>query len=153
MKGKPQHIVKPHNKTLFIYHLVCPVKYRRDVFTDAVSQTLKTVCLEFGPAYDIYFLEIGIDEDHVHFLIQTVSNIRFSDMVKKIKSIPAKHIFKQHPKVKTKLWGGHFWTQGYYANTVGNANMSIITNYIKNQGIPHYVQLHSAPTQTSLFTT
>ena len=73
--------------------------------------------------------------------------------MKKIKSITAKHIFKQHPEVKTKLWGGHFWTQGYYANTVSNANMSIISNYVKNQGLPDYQQLHSAPTQDSLFIT
>ena len=153
MSGKPSHTKKPHNKTLFIYHLVCPVKYRRDVFTAAVSQTLKTVCLEFGPAYEIYFLEIGIDDDHVHFLIQTIPNNRFSDIVKKIKSITAKHIFKLHPEVKTKLWGGNFWTQGYYANTVGNASMSTITNYVKNQGLPDYQQLHTAPQQDSLFTT
>jgi len=125
------------------------VKYRRDVFTDAVSASLKTICLEFGPAYDINFLEIGIDEDHVHFLIQTIPNIRFSDLVKKIKSITAKYIFTHNPEVKTKLWGGHFWTQGYYANTVGNANMITITNYVKNQGIPHYTQLHHA--QPTLF--
>ena len=147
MQEKPQHLKKPHNKTLFIYHLVCPVKYRRDVFTEAVSQSLKTVCLEFGPAYEIYFLEIGIDDDHVHFLIQTIPNIRFSDMVKKIKSITAKYIFRHHTEVKTKLWGGNFWTQGYYANTVGNASMSIITNYVKNQGIPNYTQLHAAQPQ------
>lgn len=153
MSGKPSHAKKPHNKTLFIYHLVCPVKYRRDVFTEAVSLSLKKVCLEFGPAYEIYFLEIGIDEDHVHFLIQTIPNNRFSDMVKKIKSITAKHIFKQHPEVKTKLWGGKFWTQGCYANTVGNASMDIITNYVKKQGYSQYKQLHTAPAQESLFMT
>lgn len=153
MSGKSQSIVKPHNHTHFVYHLVCPVKYRRDVFTDAVSHTLKTVCLEFGPAYDLYFLEIGIDKDHAHFLIQTIPNIRFANAVKKIKSITAKHIFKHHPEVKIKLWGGNFWTAGYYANTVGNANMSIIKNYVKNQGLPEYQQLHTAPLQESLFTT
>ena len=153
MSGKPSHIKKPHNKTLFIYHLVCPVKYRRDVFTPTVSKTLTDVCVEFGPAYDIHCLEIGIDEDHVHFLIQTIPNIRFSDIVKKIKSITANHLFKTHKELKTKLWGGKFWTQGYYANTVGNANMSIITNYVKNQGLPNYQQLHSAPQQDSLFIT
>ena len=142
MFGKPLHINKPHNKTLFIYHLVCPVKYRRDVFTPTVSESLKTVCLEFGPAYDINFIEIGIDEDHVHFLIQTIPSIQFSNLVKKIKSITAKYLFKKHPEIKIKLWGGNFWTQGYYANTVGNANMSIISNYVKNQGTPGYVQLH-----------
>jgi REP element-mobilizing transposase RayT len=137
------HLKKSHNKTLFIYYLVCPVKYRSDVFTPEVSQTLKTVCVEFGPAYDIRFLEIGIDEDHVHFLIQTIPHIRFSDMVKKIKSITARHIFNTHPVVKQKLWGGHFWTQGYYANTVGQyGNLTMIHNYVKNQGHANYTQLH-----------
>ena len=140
---KGYHIKKPHNKNLFIYHLVCPVKYRRDVFTHEVSQTLKIVCLEFGPAYEIYFLEIGIDENHVHFLIQTIPNIQFSNLVKKIKSITARHIFKIHPEVKQKLWGGHFWTQGYYANTVGQyGNLAMLTNYIKNQGNEGYIQIH-----------
>jgi len=113
------------------------------VFTPEVSQTMKTVCLACGPAYEIYFLEIGIDNDHVHFLIQTVPNIRFSDLVKKIKSITARHIFKTHPEVKQKLWGGHFWTQGYYANTVGQyGNLAMLENYVKNQGIKDYTQIH-----------
>ena len=119
------------------------MKYRRDVFTPEVLQTMKTACLAFGPAYEIYFLEIGIDNDHVHFLIQTVPNMRFSDLVKKIKSITARHIFKTHPEVKQKLWGGHFWTQGYYANTVGQyGNLAILENYVKNQGIKDYTQIH-----------
>ena len=127
---------------------MCPVKYRRKVFTDAVSETLKTVCLEFGPSYEIQFLEIGIDMDHVHFLIQTVPNIRFSDMVKKIKSITARRIY--HPEVKTFLWGGNLWTSGYYANTVGQyGNLAMIHNYVKNQGIKGYHQLHAV--QLTLF--
>ena len=136
-----RHLLKPHNKSLVVYHLVCPVRYRRKVFTDAVSQTLKDVCQDFAPAHEFQFLEIGIDIDHVHFLIQTVPDTRPSDMVKKIKSITAKHIFAKHPEVKTFLWGGRFWTSGYYINTVGNANVDIITNYVKNQGLPDYQQL------------
>jgi len=102
--------------------------------------------LEFGPAYEIYFLEIGIDKDHVHFLIQTIPNTRFSDVVTKIKSITARYIFKQHPEVKTFLWGGRFWTSGYYANTVGQyGNLDMITNYVQKKGIPDYEQLHKSP--------
>ncbi|MCI0680288.1 IS200/IS605 family transposase [bacterium] len=147
---QPKHIRKSHNVTFFIYHLVCPTKYRRKVFTEDVSQTLKTVCLELGIKYEIRFIEIGIDEDHVHFLLQTIPNIRFSDTVKKIKSITAREIFAKHPEVKTFLWGGNFWTSGYYANTVGRyGNLSMIQNYVKNQGIPNYEQLHSE--QPTLF--
>ena len=145
-----KHIHKSHNKTLLIYHIVCPVKYRRKVFTQEVSQSLTHICTEFGPAYEIHFLEIGIDEDHVHFLIQTTPNNTLSNIVKKIKSITARYIFKKHPEVKTMLWGGNFWTSGYYANTVGQyGNLAMITNYVKNQGIPHYTQTHLS--QLTLF--
>jgi putative transposase len=138
------HLRKRHNVNLLVYHLVCPVKYRRSVFTEASEQTLKQVCLELGIRYEINFLEIGVDEDHAHFLIQTIPNRAVSDVVKMIKSITAKHIFKNHPEVKTFLWGGNFWTMGYYINTVGQyGNLSMIQNYVKKQGNPAYTQLHA----------
>ena len=114
-----EHLRKRHNVSLLIYHLVCPAKYRREIFSTDVTSTLKQTCLELGRRYEITFLEIGTDNDHVHFLIQTIPNRSPSDMVKLIKSITAKNLFKQHPEVKKFLWGGNLWTMGYYINTVG----------------------------------
>ena len=137
------HILKRHNKSLLIFHLVCPVKFRRDIFTSGNETTFKSICLELAPRYEYKFLEIGIDEDHVHFLIQTIPNIWISGMVRTIKSITAKQMFKRHPEVKRFLWGGEFWTDGYYLNTVGQyGNLSIIENYVKKQGIKNYRQIH-----------
>jgi REP element-mobilizing transposase RayT len=137
------HVYKRHNKNLLIFHLVCPVKYRRKVFTEEVSETLKSICLELGIRYEYQFLEIGIDEDHVHFLVQTVPNTLISGMVKTIKSVTARFIFEKHPEVKAFLWGRQFWTDGYYINTVGQyGNLKMIENYVKNQGIENYEQIY-----------
>ena len=137
------HIKKSHNKTLLIYHLVFPTKFRKKVFTKETEITLKDICLELGIRYEIQFLEIGLDRDHAHFLIQTIPNMSLSNIVKKIKSITAKEIFNTHEEVKTFLWGGNLWTSGYYANTVGQyGNLEIIENYVKKQGIQDYTQLH-----------
>ena len=137
------HVFKSHNKTLLIFHSVCPVKYRRKIFTSENEKTLKSICLELAARYNYTFLEIGIDQDHVHFLIQTVPNISISGMVKAIKSITAREMFKRHPEVKVFLWGGEFWTDGYYLNTVGQyGNLKMIENYVKKQGIKNYRQLH-----------
>ena len=96
-----------------------------------------------GIRYDYTFLEIGIDENHVHFLIQTFPNIQISNMVQVIKSITAREMFERHPEVKKFLWGGQFWTDGYYLNTVGQyGNLKILENYVKKQGIKQYKQLH-----------
>ena len=144
-----EHIHKRHNKNLMLYHLVCPIKYRRKVLTEAVSTSLKETCLEIAERYEIRFIEIGTDEDHVHFLLQSVPNMLPSAMVGLIKSITGIAIFHAHPDIKKFLWGAKFWTSGYYINTVGQyANETVIRNYVKNQGL-HYTQLHR--TQLMLF--
>ncbi len=138
-----EHIVKSHNKTLLIFHLVCPIKYRRKIFTEGNETTFKSICLELGERYNYRFLEIGIDQDHVHFLIQTVPNTLISDMVKAVKSITAVEMFRRHPEVKVFLWGGEFWADGYYLNTVGQyGNLKMLENYVKKQGLASYKQIH-----------
>ena len=130
-----EHVYKRHNKNLLLYHIVCPVKYRRKVFTDEVEKGLKDICLEIEKRYEIGYVEIGTDEDHIHFLTQSVPALSPSVIVQTTKSITAKQIFKQFPIVKQMLWGGKFWTSGYYLNTVGQyANEEAIKTYVKNQG-------------------
>jgi putative transposase len=99
------HIIKRHNKNLIMYHIVCPAKYRAGVFTKEVEQTLKETCEGISQRYEIYFIEIGADYDHVHFLVQSVPVLAPSNVVKMIKSISARMIFEKHPEVKKKLWG------------------------------------------------
>lgn len=141
-----EHIIKEHNKTLLLFHLVCPVRYRRDVFTEEVAQTLKQICQEIQECYEIYYVEIGTDVNHVHFLIQTVP-VMMSRFVQITKSITARELFGRHSEVKQKLWGGRFWTSGYYLNTVGRfGNEEVIKNYVKNQG-KQYKQIYRGQLQ------
>ena len=130
-----EHILKRHNKSLLLYHLVCPIKYRRSVLTDQVEMSLVLICSEITARYEIYFIEIGADDNHVHFLVQSVPKISVSEITKTVKSITAKEIFRLHPEVKQQLWGGQFWSDGYYVNTVGQyANEEIIKKYVQSQG-------------------
>ena len=146
-----KYIHKSHNVTVLIYHVVCPAKYRRVVFSEGVDKTLKDICLGIGKRYEIHFIEIGTDEDQVHFLLQSIPRYGLSKIVRVIKSITARGIFKDHPEVKEKLWGGEFWTDGYFANTVSKFGDEIsITRYVQNQGIKGYKVLHR-DTQLRLF--
>ena len=130
-----EHVYKRHNKNLLLYHIVCPVKYRRKVFTDEVEKGLKDICLEIEKRYEIGYMEIGTDEDHVHFLTQSVPMMLVTKMVQTIKSITAKDVFKQHPELRIQLRQGKFWTSGYYINTVSKyGNETVISNYVRNQG-------------------
>ena len=130
-----KHILKKHNKNLLLYHIVCPAKYRRKVFTEAVEETLTNTCIGIGERYEIYFVEIGTDEDHVHFLVQSVPTIPPSRIVQIIKGATAREIYLKNPEVRKKLWGGHLWTTGFYINTVGAyANEEVIRAYVEQQG-------------------
>lgn len=130
-----EYIHKRHNVTVLIYHIVCPAKYRRKVFTDRVDRVLKEVCLEIEKRYEIKFLEIGADEDHVHFLVQSVPSKSVAEVVRVIKSITAREVFRECPEVKRYLWGGEFWSSGYFASSAGkHGNEDMIGRYVKNQG-------------------
>jgi len=130
-----EHVTKRYNKTLLLYHIVCPLKYRRDVITNEIGESLKEICLQISERYEIHFIEIGYEPDHVHFLVQSVPTMNLSEIIRAIKSITAKQLFQRHPEIKAKLWGGKFWTSGFYANTVGQyGNEEVIRKYIENQG-------------------
>ena len=122
--------------------MVFPAKYRRAVFDGDVDSVLKDVCLEIEKRYQVKFLEIGTDKDHVHFLVQSIPTYSVTKVVTMIKSLTAREVFKRCPQVKKQLWGGEFWTDRYYAGTVGkHGNETVIGNYVKSQG-KEYQQLH-----------
>lgn len=130
-----ENIHKSHNVSNLMYHFVFPAKYRRVVISDAVDQVIKDTCLEISKRYEIYFLEIGTDKDHAHFLIQSVPKYSPTQIARIVKSITAREVFAQCPEVKKKLWGGEFWTDGFYVATVSeHGNEKVIANYVKNQG-------------------
>lgn len=130
-----EHIYKSHNKTLLLYHIVFPMKYRRKVLTDESGLSLVKVCEEISERYEIAFLEIGYESDHVHFLIQSVPSLSLSQIVRTIKSITAREMFRIHPEIKQLLWGGNLLTSGFYANTVGlYGNKEVIRKHIESQG-------------------
>jgi putative transposase len=110
--------MKSHNVSVLLYHFVFPAKYRKVVLTDEVDALLKEFCIEISKRYEIIFVEIGTDKDHVHFLVQSVPTYSPTKIVRILKSITAREIFKKVPSVKTKLWGGEFWSDGFYVGTV-----------------------------------
>jgi len=138
------YIHKSHNVSVLLYHIICPAKYRKAVFSEEVSDELKEICIEISKRYEIHFIEIGTDGDHVHFLVQSVPTYSPTKIVRTIKSITARELFRRLPSVKEVLWGGEFWTDGYYIETVGKkGNETVIQKYIQSQGKEaKYIKLH-----------
>lgn len=81
-----EYIHKSHNVTGLLYHLVFPAKYRRAVIDGEVDKVVKETCLELERRYEVKFVEIGTDRDHVHFLVQSVPMYSVTKLVRMIKS-------------------------------------------------------------------
>ena len=138
-----KRISKSHNKTTLMYHLVCAVKYRRSVLSESVTDTIVNVCMEIEEKYGIEFIEIGTDVNHIHYLIQAPPKYSPTQIVTMIKSMTGRMVFKINPEVKNKLWGGEFWSDGYWMVTVSqNRTEDVIKEYVKNQGNGKYQVAH-----------
>ena len=147
-----KYIHKSHNVSVLLYHYVFPAKYRRVVFSLDVDETLKETCFEIAKRYQIHFLEIGTDNNHVHFLVQSVPTYSPTKIATLIKSITAREIFKHHPEVKKQLWGGEFWTDGYFVNTVSKfGDENTISKYVREQGIESEYKVIHKINQLTLF--
>lgn len=131
-------LVRTSHKVFKIkYHFVFCIKYRKDLFLeDKYVQTIKQICKDIEDRFHIKFETTGFDEDHVHFLIESLTTTYSpAKIFQFVKSITAIEIFKRHPEIKKQLYGGEFWSDGGYVGTVGEGiNGDIIRNYIKRQG-------------------
>ena len=150
--AKSIYLHKSHNVSVLIYHFVCPAKYRKVVLSESVDFSLKDICLEISKRYQIHFLEIGTDNNHVHFLVQSTPTYSATKIVTIIKSITAREIFNKHPEVKEQLWGGEFWTDGYFVNSVSRfGDENTISQYVKEQGVEKEYKILHKQNQLTLF--
>ena len=117
------------------YHIVFPVKYRKALLSDRVVTALKEIAQGIQERYELDIEQLGCDSDHIHLLVSFHPKYAIGDVVRLFKSVTARQLFTRFPELKKDLWGGEFWTDGYYAATVGErGNWSIVERYVKNQG-------------------
>lgn len=124
-----------HNVYDTHYHIVFPVKYRKALLTDEIPLAIVEIAREIGLRYDMEFEKIGTDEDHIHILMSFPPKYGGSDVVRIFKSITAKQLFKRFPELKKDLWGGEFWSDGFYISTISKrGNWHVVQNYVASQG-------------------
>ena len=117
------------------YHMVFVIKYRKDLIDDEVKSFLVSVFKGIQERYFLEFHAVGTDEDHLHILVEAPPRYSPSRVMQICKSITAKQLFKQLPRIKEELWGGHFWSEGGHIDTVGDGyDVDAMKKYIESQG-------------------
>ena len=117
-----QYINKSHNRSVLLYHYVCPAKYRRVIFDSKIDEILVQTCKEIAKRNEINVLELGTEGDYVNFLIQSVLTMSPTKIVRIIKSITEREIYRLYPDRK-------------------HANEKQIEKYVKNH-VKNYERLY-----------
>lgn len=115
------------------YHIVWCVKYRRKILTDKIEQRLVDILHKIAAENGFVIQEINGDLDHIHLLIECSPQHYIPDMIKALKGVSARLLFKQYPELKKQLWGGHLWNPSYFVATVSEHTEEQIRNYIHSQ--------------------
>lgn len=124
-----------HNISECYYHIQLTVKYRKALLSKLVEQTLLDSLRGIKERYAIEITQVGFDQNHLHFLLRFLPKYSGGQVIKLIKSITAKAIFREVSEIKQELWGGEFWTDGYYIATISSrGDKKIIEQYIISQG-------------------
>ncbi len=114
------------------YHLVWSPINRKKLLTGELAKRVEELFREIGEAYDITIEEMEVSVDHVHIFCSFPPRYAISEVVGRLKSLSARAVFKEFPKVKRELWGGEFWEEGYFARTVGDkVTAEVIRQYIQ----------------------
>ena len=139
-------------------HLQFTPKYRRDVFRDKV---VKRVCeesfRETAQELGLVIHAMAFGPDHIHVFVGACRNHSVSEIVKRLKGASSRRIRVEcWERVKSKLWGGAFWSGGYFYRSVGSTTGEAIQFYIEKSQGKHWIALdyeeykHRKDTQTTI---
>ena len=117
------------------YHVVWCVKYRHKVLMGDIEIRFKEILHQIATDKGVTILEIESDCDHIHLLIDCTPQHSIPSMMKALKGVSARVLFKEFPILKKKLWGGHLWNPSYFVATVSEHTESQIREYIQNQKV------------------
>ncbi len=126
------------------YHLVWCPKRRKDIFVDKeIRERAEQVVREICDEYRFEITEMEVAENHIHILVSFSPRRSIGEVVRIIKSISARQLFREFPRLKKRPWTGQLWEDGYFARTVGDRmTRQIIEKYIK-----HHRDIEQGPTQ------
>ena len=114
------------------YHIQLTIKYRKLLFNDQVGKVIIETMKGFKERYAIEINHAGFDQNHVHLLLRFLPKYSGGQVIRLIKSISGKAVFRNIIGIEQELWGGEFWTDGHYIATVSGRGTKKLLKIISN---------------------
>lgn len=117
------------------YHVVWCTKYRHKIIQGKVDATLKEIIAQIAETNNFRIEEMEVDLDYIHLVIDCSPQHYIPNIIKALKGVSARLLFKTHPEIKGELWDGHLWNPSYFVATVSENTEEQIREYIRGQKI------------------
>ncbi len=98
-----------------------------------VDIDVKQLLKQIADDNNVKIMEMESVKDHIHLLIECTPQYYIPSIVKAFKGVSARFLFKKHPEIKQRIWGGHLWNPSYFVATVSENTEEQIRKYIQNQ--------------------
>ncbi|WP_204139623.1 IS200/IS605 family transposase [Halomicronema sp. CCY15110] len=127
-----------HSVALLKVHIVFVTKYRHPVITDEIEADIKalteSICAKNDCILEDAKADLG-DKDHIHLLIDLAPKVSVSKLCNTLKTVTSREIRRRYAEqLKPYYWKPVFWKRGFSAISCGGAPLSVLKQYIENQG-------------------
>ena len=117
-------------------HIVLVTKYRKQILKGSIADDAKQQIYDICNSKGYGIIAMETDKDHIHFLISYDTTDRVCDIVKLIKQQTTHYLWQKYPNFLSKCYWKHkiFWSDGYFACSIGEVSSATIQKYIESQG-------------------
>ena len=127
-----------HNRrkySLKVY-IVLVTKYRKQLLKGSITDDVKQEILDIANTRGYEIIAIETDKDHIHFLLSYDTADRVCDIVKIVKQETTYHLWQKYSSVLSRQYWKEktFWSDGYFACSIGEVSSATIQKYIESQG-------------------
>ena len=117
-------------------HIVLATKYRKQLLIGSIADDVKQKIFDIANTRGYEMIAIETDKDHIHFLLSYDTSDRVCDIVKIVKQETTYHLWQKYSSVLSKQYWKEkiFWSDGYFACSIGEVSSATIQKYIESQG-------------------
>lgn len=117
-------------------HMVLVTKYRKPLLHGVIADDIKQKIFDLANIHDYKIIAMETDKDHIHLLLEYDTTDRVCDIVKMIKQETTYYLWQKYSGFLSKQYWKKkiFWSDGYFACSIGEVSSTTIQRYIENQG-------------------
>ena len=117
-------------------HIVLVTKYRKQLLQGSIADDVKQKILDIANTRGYEIIAMETDKDHIHFLLSYDTTDRVYDIVKIVKQETTYYLWQKYNSVLSKQYWKKkiFWSDGYFACSIGEVSSATIQKYIESQG-------------------